>query len=158
MELKIGLWLDNRKAVIVSVSGKNEKINLINSNVEQYFQHSTGANGKHNYGRKDLPAYDIVNKDMEEHLKKYFNKIIAQIKNADFVLIFGPGKAKQELKKHIDKNRSMSAKVEVLTSAKLSASEILSKVRQFYETDGVKGKRRSTNKTVSNIVSLDTVG
>lgn len=157
MELKIGLWLDNRKAVIVSISGKKEKIISINSNVEEYHKDLKGCKIKNKYGSKDFTAYDIVEKDMEEHLKKYFNKIISQIKNADIILIFGPGKAKQELSKYIEKYKFMSRKIEVVTSAKMSDNEILSKVRQYYETDGVKGKRHSTVKVVSKIVSLDTV-
>ena len=103
-EVKVGLWLDNRKAVIVAICGKKEKIISINSNVEEYHQDPKGGKIKNKYGSKDFTAYDIVDKDREEHLKKYFNKIIAQIKNADCILLFGPGKAKQELKKYIEKN------------------------------------------------------
>ena len=154
MELKIGLWLDNRRAVVVSISGKEEKLESIDSNVEKYFRHSGGGNPDHNYGRKDKTAYDIVDKDMEEHLKKYYKKIISQIKNADSVLIIGPGKAKQELKKYIDKNGSLSCNIEVVTSDKMSDNKILSMIRQYYQTEGAKGKRYGTKAAVSNIAEV----
>ena len=40
MQRKVGLWIDHRKVVIVSVSDKGEEIRLILSKVEKHLERS----------------------------------------------------------------------------------------------------------------------
>jgi hypothetical protein len=42
MKRKVGLWIDQRKAVIVFLAGQKEEIKLINSNVEKQIQRVAG--------------------------------------------------------------------------------------------------------------------
>jgi stalled ribosome rescue protein Dom34 len=132
MRSKIGLWIDSKKAVIVAIAQKSEEIKILNSNMEKYFQPSGGLNSNSDYGRKDFPAYDITQRDHEAHLKSFFDGIISVIRDADRILIFGPGQAKTKLKKRIEAGRFMTHDVKVEPADKMSVTEIREKVWNHY--------------------------
>ncbi|MCB4791490.1 MAG: hypothetical protein LHV68_06340 [Elusimicrobia bacterium] len=132
MKTKVGLWIDKKKAVIISISDKGEEIKVVNSNMEKYFQPSNGNFYNNDFGRKDFPAYDIVKRDMEMHIQKFYDKIISLIHNADPVFIFGPGQIKIGLRKKIESNKSMTRNVKIENADKLPYSGILKRVRDHY--------------------------
>jgi len=132
MRVKVGLWVDRKKAVVVSISQKGEEVKVLNSSLEKYFQPSGGNNCNNDYGRKDFPAYDIIERDLDAHLKNFFDGIISLIRDADQILIFGPGLAKTKLKKRIEAGRFMTHDVKVESADKMSINEIRERVWNHY--------------------------
>jgi hypothetical protein len=132
MRTKVGLWVDRRKAVVVSISQKGEDVRIVKSDIEKYFQPSGGLNRNNDYGRKDFPAYDIMERDLDAHLKNYFDGIISLIRDADQILIFGPGLAKTKLKKRIEAGRFMTHDIKIESADKMNVNEIRERVWNHY--------------------------
>jgi hypothetical protein len=98
MKKKIGLWIDNREAIIVKLTDKGEQIIRINSGAEKQIRFEGGS-------RKDgLQTTEAIRGNkLDMQLGKYFDDIIAHIRDAEMIQIFGPGEAKGELVKQLEK-------------------------------------------------------
>ncbi len=58
MRTKVGLWIDQRKAIIVAVTDKGEEIGLILSKVEKQLRRSGDSPLKGSYESRKVPADD----------------------------------------------------------------------------------------------------
>ncbi len=105
MKKKIGLWIDHRKAVVVTVTEKKEEIKQINSNVEKQLRRSDTSHSNTQYDPLQVPADDLQEREFMGHLDVYYDEVIAFIRDAESILIFGPGEAKNELKTRLDRNK-----------------------------------------------------
>jgi stalled ribosome rescue protein Dom34 len=132
MNRKVGLWIDHRKAVIISLVGEEEEVKLIESNVEKHVRSSGGSRSKTPYGPEDVVAEDNRERRFTGHLNKYYDEVISSIHDAEAVLIFGPGEAKNELKKHIKSKELQGRIVRVETVDKMTDHQIAAKVRQYF--------------------------
>ncbi|MEK7832911.1 MAG: hypothetical protein AAB401_17610 [Acidobacteriota bacterium] len=122
MKTTVGLWIDHRKAVIVFVKGEEEEIKLINSDIEK----PRGQSGA------SVRADDLEQNELTEHLNNYYDKVISSLGNAKTVLIMGPGEAKGELKKRLERNNLNGREVDVETVDKLTDRQIVAKVREHF--------------------------
>ena len=62
----------------------------------------------------------------------YYDAVIASVGGAESILIFGPGEAKGELKKRLEKNRLGGRIAGVGTVDKMTDRQIAAKVRQYF--------------------------
>ena len=67
-----------------------------------------------------------------EQLNKFYQKVIARIREADAILIFGPGEAKGELEKRIAHEKVRARIVGTETTDKLTVRQIAAKVRKSF--------------------------
>src|SRR5574339_1253673 len=95
MTKKVGLWLNRNKAVIVSIEKNIEARRIITSDMEHYVLYSTVVPG-------DGAPEEIRDRRFWNHLNEYYDQIIAHIRNAAEIQIFGPEVAKYELQKRME--------------------------------------------------------
>ncbi len=129
----VGLWIDHRKAIIVAVTDKGEEIRLTISKVEKQLRRSGDSPLKGPYESQQVPASDSRQKTFTGHLKIYYDAIIACIRDAESILIFGPGEAKGELKERLERNNLGGRIVGIETVDKMTDSQIAGKVRQYFQ-------------------------
>jgi len=94
-EKNVGIWIDHRKTLIVSVTDKGEEKSLIRSGLEEHVRYSGAAQEDSAENQRDTR--------FTGHLNKYYDHVISCIRDAESVLIFGPGKAKVELEKRLER-------------------------------------------------------
>ena len=95
MNKRVGLWLDRKKAIIVSIANNIEARSIVTSNMENCIQYSTATPGD---GSPEEPR----DRRFWKHLGAYYVQIIEQIRDAKEIQIFGPEVAKNELRKHLE--------------------------------------------------------
>jgi hypothetical protein len=129
MKKQAGLWIDHREAVIVVLTDKDEKITHIKSDAEKQIRFPGGS-------RKDgLQKTEAVRGNkLEQDLGKYFDEVIANIREAELIQIFGPGEAKGELVKRLEAAGLKERIVEVETTDKMTDNQITAKVREYFLT------------------------
>jgi len=132
MGAKVGLWIDHRKAIIVAVTDKGEEIGLIISKAEKQRHRSGDSPLKGPYEPLQVPADDSRQKTFTGHLNIYYNAVIAGIRDAESILIFGPGEAKGELQKRLKRNNLGGRIVGIKTVDKMTDRQIAAKVRQYF--------------------------
>jgi stalled ribosome rescue protein Dom34 len=105
-----GLWLDHRQAVIVSITDEGENIKRIDSGIERKVRLSGGSRtAKTPYGPQQVSVDGKQQERINRQLHQYYQQIIRRIRDAAKILILGPGEAKTELKKEMEKSRELAS-------------------------------------------------
>jgi len=126
------LWIDHRKAVIVFIAGEEEEMKLVRSNVERQFRPSRGSRTDTHYGPHDVMTGDQRDKQFTGHLSTFYDEVISCIRDAESILIFGPGESKGELKKHLEREGLGERIVGIETTDKMTDHQIAAKVSQYF--------------------------
>jgi hypothetical protein len=105
---------------------------LVESNVERHghFSVHPGVGGPH--GSRAGAPEDTRERHFEGELAKYYEEVIAQIRDAEAILILGPGEAKGELKARLERDGLASRIVGVETADKMTDPQIVAKVRERF--------------------------
>jgi len=125
---QIGLWIDHRKAVIVIVTDEGEELKKITSNMEKHVRFTGGT------ASEDGSTEDVRDRQFENHLNSYYDEVIAVIRGADTLQIFGPGEAKGELEKRLEHKGLKPPIVAVEAVDKMTDRQISAKVREHLLT------------------------
>ena len=132
MKTKVGLWIDHRKAIVVAVTDKGEEIRLVISKAEKQLRRSGDSPLKGSYEPLQVPASDSRQKTLTGHLNIYYDAVIASIRTAESILIFGPGEAKGELKSRLERDNLAGRIVGIETVDKMTDHQISAKVRKYF--------------------------
>ncbi len=128
MKKELGLWIDHREAVIVTVANKatkkEEEITRINSDMEKHTRFSANA--------PESKPEDQRDRRFEKHLHQYYAEVITAIRDADSILIMGPGEAKGELEKQLTHEKLGGRIVGIETVDKMTEPQVAAKVRQHF--------------------------
>jgi hypothetical protein len=133
MKTNVGLWIDHRKALIVLVSDKGEETTVIESNVEKQPGRVAGIRSTTPYEAQMVPADDSRERRFMGELHNYYDEVISVIRNAESILIFGPGEAKGELKKRLERDKLGEHIVAVETVDVMTDRQITAKVREYFQ-------------------------
>ena len=135
MKTTKGLWIDHKKAVIVAVTDKGEEVKEITSHVEKQLSRFEGVRSTTPYPAQLVPADDSKQRDLTAHLDKYYDEIISHLRDAELILIFGPGEAKGELAKRIENAKLSGLIAGVETVDKMTDRQIAAKVRTYLKNN-----------------------
>lgn len=133
MKREIGLWIDHRETVMVTLDGDKEDIKHIDSDVEKRVRYSGDSETRVTGDFHKDRAEDIRDRRFEGQLDHYYDAIIAELGEATAVLIMGPGEAKTEFHKHMEKHLPLTKIVNVESADKMTDAQIVAKVRRNFE-------------------------
>lgn len=122
MKKQVGLWIDHRKAVIVTLQDGTEELKKIASNMEKDVRFTS----------EDGRGEDVRDRQFENHLNNYYDEVIAFIRGADSIHIFGPGEAKGEFEKRLV-HEGVKTDVAVETVDKMTDGQIVAKVHDYFK-------------------------
>ena len=134
MKKTAGLWIDHRKAVIVTVTDKGEDVQEILSHVDKQLGRSEGVRSTAPFEAQLVPADDSQERGLTGHLDAYYDEVISHIRDAEVILVFGPGEAKGELVKRVDRAKLSGRIAGVETADKMTVPQIAVKVRNYFQT------------------------
>ena len=132
MKRKVGLWIDHRNAIIVFLAGEEEEIQLVRSNVEKQIQRAAGSRSGGPFESQAVQSDGRQQRAFTKHLDTYYNEVVSCIRDAESILIFGPGESKGELKKHLEREGLGGRIVGIETTDKMTDPQIAAKVRQYF--------------------------
>lgn len=132
MTMQVGLWIDHRKAVIAVVSDEGVATRLVESNVEKHVRYSGGPGSGGSHGSREGAGEDTRERYFESQLSKYYDEVIACTRDAEGILIFGPGEARGELKTRLERDGLGAHIVGVETVDKMTDRQIAAKVRERF--------------------------
>jgi len=122
MERDVVLWIDHRHAVIAAVSGGAEEMRHVQSGVEKHVRFSASEGG----------SEDGRDRRFEGHLNRYYDDVIAAIRDARSILILGPGEAKHEVEKRLRDTGLGNRLVAVETVDKMTDHQIAAEARKRF--------------------------
>ena len=122
---RVGLWLDRGKAVIISIADNIEARRIITSDMANYVLYSTVVPG-------DGSPEEVRDQRFWNHLGEYYDKIIAHIRDATEIQIFGPAVAKYELQKRLESEGLAEHIVSLEETDKMTDIQIAAKVQKRF--------------------------
>lgn len=125
MKKDIGLWIDHRKAVVVSVSDEGEEVKEIASHMEKHVRYSDNMS-------EGSASEDVRDRQFDNHLNSFYDAVVAVIRDGDTVQIFGPGEAKGELKKRLESAGFKGHILAVESADKMTDRQVAAKVRERF--------------------------
>ncbi len=125
MKSEAGLWIDHRKAVIVMVTKDGLETKQIQSNLEKHVRFSSGSS-------EDGSAEDMRDRQFANRLSGFYDEVIAAIRDVESILIIGPGEAKGELVKRLERDEIGGRIVGLETVDKMTDRQIAERVRQQF--------------------------
>jgi hypothetical protein len=132
MKRKVGLWIDHKKAILISLTDKGEEIKEILSNVESQLRRTGETPLKGPFEDRQVPS-DTRHQNMYNgQLKVYYRALLGHLRDAEAILLFGPGEAKNELKDILEENHLGDRIAAIEAEDKMTTPQIAVKVRQFY--------------------------
>jgi len=136
MKQVAGLWIDHREAVIVILSDRGEEKRRVKSHVEKQLRRSGRSPAQAPFEVQMMPADDSRERAYTGHLADYYDEVIACLRPAKAILLFGPGEAKGELRKRLERNELDVRITTCETSDKMTERQISQKVRRHYLPPG----------------------
>jgi hypothetical protein len=129
----IGLWIDRKKAIFVIPGEQGEAIQQIASDVGRHIRYHGASHPKSPFSAQYQQGDDQLDNKFTEQLNKFYEKVIAYIRDADAVLIFGPGEAKLELEKRIAHEKVRVPSIKIEAADKMTQRQIAAKVRNYFQ-------------------------
>jgi hypothetical protein len=127
MNHKVGIWIDHKRAVIVSVSAGRVTTKTLESELGAHRRYSRQQDdgGEKNYEERH-----------NQHLEQYYDDVIGQLGQPEALLIFGPGEAKLELRERLRRSKTWSDRtVDIETADKLTEPQIVARVKEQFLID-----------------------
>jgi hypothetical protein len=133
MSHKVGVWIDHKRAVIVSASGDDVTARTLESEVGPHARYSSRAGYPTPDGPQDGRGEKKYEERYDQHLDRYYDEVIRQLGQPDALLIFGPGEAKLQLKERLSRSSALFERiVGIETTDKLTDPQIVAKVKEHY--------------------------
>ena len=135
MDRNVGLWIDHKQAYAIWY--KDGRVDVIPSQIEPPAHSSGGTQlgGKLNQ-KGDVELHH--NDRFKLQLHKYYQQVMSALKNADLIFIMGPGQAKIEFEKTMNKNKSLQNRIrKVETADKMTKNQMIAYVKKFYQDQPV---------------------
>ena len=134
MKKKTGIWIDTKKAVIISLTESNHEVKTILSSIE---------------GRKRIPGETRLFSRFGFHIldfgkkkknrlanekQEYLKKVVTEIKDTTEIVLFGPAGMKIELEKFIGDEAVLTSKlIAVETADSMTENQMVAWVKKYYK-------------------------
>jgi len=130
---RVGVWIDKRKAVIVSASADRVTATTLVSDVGPHARYSKRSG----YPTPDGPRAGGGERSYEgrygRHLDRYYDEVISRVGRPEALWIFGPGEAKLQLKERLARSTGLTDRVVGVEPADtLTDPQIVAKVKDYY--------------------------
>ena len=124
MSHDVGVWIDHKKAVIVSIADGQVTTRTLESDVgpHPHYSGSQEGGGEQKYEERH-----------NQNLARFYEAVIGQLGKSEALLLFGPGEAKLQLKERLGRSKVSSESIVAVESTdKLTDSQIVAKVKEHY--------------------------
>lgn len=140
MQKQVGIWIDQEKAVIVTLRGRRASTELIESGASGHYRPSGGWKAAGTAVAQSIVREQKAERRRDQQLHRFFEAVLERLADASAIAVFGPGEAKSALSKAIREDKSLAGILRTVEAAdKMTEGEFVATVRSFY---GMPAKRR----------------
>jgi stalled ribosome rescue protein Dom34 len=124
MSNHVGMWIDHKQAVIVSVSADRVSTTVVESQV--------GAH-PHFGGQQDGGGEKKYEERHTHRLERFYDEVIRQMGAPDEILVLGPGEAKVEFEARLNQSHPKARReITVEAADKLTDSQLVARVKEHF--------------------------
>ena len=132
MKRTAGLWIDHRKAFVVTLTDNGAETLQILSGVDKQRGRMDGVRLNEKFESHKVAADDRQQRDYGGHMDAFYRNVMDKIKGSGSILLMGPGEAKGEFKKFMDRHERENTVVMVEADDKMTDPQIVAKTREYF--------------------------
>ena len=117
MEKQIGIWIDSKKAKIVTLSGVQKSLKTINSEIETRERIAGESKQFGRFGEQYIDNEKTREQKIKKQAKDFCRAILQELADCEAIVIFGPANMKHELEKEIKNDHILSTKLKAVVAA-----------------------------------------
>jgi hypothetical protein len=123
---KVGIWIDQKKAIIVSVTREHSAVTRLRSSVRPHGRY---------HGAQDGGGEKKYEERHARHVAHFLDAVARQVERGDEVFILGPGEIKGALARRIRQIKSLRGVETAAPKAadKLTEAQLIAAIRRRYE-------------------------
>jgi hypothetical protein len=119
MERRIGLWIDRREALVVSLLPGGESIEQIESGIFGTMESQRGVPGDESHQR-----------GLELQLSHFYDRVVDQVRRADLLVVLGPGAARNQFAARFRERYPSFAALSVEAAPRMTEPQLIGRVRR----------------------------
>lgn len=124
MNAQLGIWIDQKQAVIVSVARDHSGVTRLRSSIRPH---------RHYHGAQDGGGEKKYEERHAQSVAHFLDAVARHVAPGDEVLVLGPGETKGALKRRIRDVKSLrDVTVTTRTADKLTEPQLIAAVRRRY--------------------------
>lgn len=133
MSTIVGIWIDHKKAILATITQTGETIEQMDSGVESQPRRQEDTplhKGVTDHLHKSVDT--TMQRTLEHDLTRFYKAVTERLRAAESILILGPGEAKDELKKHLEKHGLAGRISAVETADKMTERQLAARARHHF--------------------------
>ena len=132
MERRMGVWIDRREAVLVTLHPGGEKVERLESGVFGTMESHRGVPGDASHER-----------GLEQELARFYERVVDQVQRADLLVVLGPGAARNQFAAHFRARYLHFAALSVEAAPRMTEPQLIGRLRRRLAAlaDGIAGAR-----------------
>ena len=131
---KIGVWIDQKEANIITLERGGDYSKTIYSDIETRIRIEGEKKQFGRFGDQYLVDEKGKENRVKEYTQKYLHRVLKELSKADEILLFGPAQTKFKLEKLISEIPEMVIKlIDIKTSENMTHNQKSAYVRDYYK-------------------------
>ena len=131
---KIGVWIDQKEANIITLERGGDYSKTIYSDIETRIRIEGEKKQFGRFGDQYLVDEKGKENRVKEYTQKYLLRVLKELSKADEILLFGPAQTKFKLEKLISEIPEMVIKLkDIKTSENMTHNQKSAYVRDYYK-------------------------
>jgi hypothetical protein len=128
-----GVWIDGKKAIIVSLSGKEENVSQIESAIENSHHHFHEGDPGTFMGNHHINHERKFNERKKHQTDQFIDQVFTAIRDSDELYIIGPSLFKNHLANRILNENGAAPRLRVLAASEyLTLNQCVGQVKNFF--------------------------
>ena len=133
---KVGIWIDQKEAHIITLSENKVYSKTIYSDIETRIRYDGEKKQFGRFGDQFLVDEKGKKNRIEEYTQRYLMGVLKELKNADEIVLFGPAQTKSKLEKVILNDPGVAPKLKaVKISDNMTQNQKIAYVKDFYKSN-----------------------
>jgi predicted type IV restriction endonuclease len=146
--IKTGIWIDQEKAILIRLEGiKEPVIEKMISGVESRIRIKGEVKASARFGKAFIDDQEKKQRRQRNQRKRFFDEIITRVQHDDCVFLFGPGKAKEELKNAFEKVHMDARLLAMETADRMTQNQVVEKTVNYFSGNNFRDDLRSLKKS-----------
>jgi hypothetical protein len=128
---KVGVWIDHTRAVVAAIDEGKETLETVESHVGRHAKPRGGAGTSTPWAPRSPDREHQRERQYEQHLVRFYQEVIRHLGRPGQLLIFGPARAKHELKEELEDSLLRAVPTVLETTDEMTDAQVMARVRKF---------------------------
>lgn len=128
-----GIWIDGKKAIVVTLNENDNQVTVIPSNIEDKTNYQQEGDKGSFMGQQHISHEKTFDERKKNQLNAFLQEVICSLKDVDGIYICGPAEVKIHLRKEVENNKNLEKVFRGIDSCEqMTENQLIAKVKNFY--------------------------